>query len=71
MGHHGTLMDKAAHKPGVQACLHGVEVAVVADPQRHLAVEGNFLPAFFCLVLLVLLLVVPAADIDEGASLAL
>ena len=72
MGDYGTLVDEAAHKGRVKACLHRVEVSAVADPQGHLAVEGDrrFCGLVACL-LVALVLFLACADVDEGASLAL
>ena len=37
----GALINERAHKAGVQARLHGVEIVHEAHPERHLAVKGH------------------------------
>ena len=39
--HHRTFIDEIMHQRGVEARLHGIEIVLVADPERHLAVEGD------------------------------
>ena len=41
MRHHRALVNQVAHQGRVKPGLHGVEIVLVADPERHLAVKGD------------------------------
>ena len=39
--HHRAFVNQVAHKGGIKAGLHRVKIVLVADPERHLTVEGD------------------------------
>ena len=39
--HNRAFVNEVAHKRGVQACLHRVEIVLIAHPQRHLPMKGD------------------------------